>query len=461
MQPTSNYILAIGSICLSTFLATLLVHSSTIAIPAISRDLGISADQISWLPLGLVLGNAICQFPAARLGERFGKKSIYLAGLYLGILASLLAGIADNSLALIAARFLHGAGNAMIFGAGLALIFDLAPEDKRTAYTGWTTAAAYVGITSGPLVGGIIIEHLSWRWVFLLPAPLFLLTALPGQALLPARETADSKHKLDISGTALYAGAMILLAIALSDVTGDNALLLGGLGCLTMVIFLVHQQNATESLLDLDLMHNNRAFSMATIVIFLFQVTIYSIPYALTLFLQYVHALEPREAGFILMLQAICTVCTTLFTDRLVSRFSYGKVIYAGLATGLAAVVLLALVALSPNLYLPILALVLAGIAAGLIETPLTSLMMGSVGENERGSASATMFTMRMLGAFASVGIISILLGVYLGDMVLSPASSDSLITAIASYFALSTVTLLAAIVCFRLTVRAHRRSQS
>jgi MFS family permease len=196
-------------------------------------------------------------------------------------------------------------------------------------------------------------------------------------------------------------------------------------------------------------------------VIFLFQVTIYSIPYALTLYLQYVHELEPREAGFILMLQAICTVCTTVFTPRLVARFSYASVIYTGLATGLAAVMVLALITLSPSLYLPLLAPVLAGIAAGLIETPLTSLMMGSVSQSERGSATATMFTMCMLGAFSSVGIISFLLSLYLGEVVISRTNSDQLISAIGSYFALSTLTVLAALVCFRFTVRAHRRSRT
>ena len=391
-------------ICLGTFLGTLLVHSSTLAIPAIAESLLLPANTLGWIPLALVIGNVIAQFPAAELGDRLGRKPVFLGGLLLCATASSVAGSAADITTLISARFLQGVGNAAIFATGLALVFDISPEAERVKLTGFSTAVAYVGITSGPLVGGLIISHFDWRAVFYIPVPLFV-----GAAVL---------------------GCFLLSNPAPHPQSGAR----GGLRALF-----------------------SPAFTWASLAIVLFNFALFSIPFALTLFLQYVQALSPQQAGFIIMLQAVSTATMAALSGSVTRIFSSLSLIFTGLALGLFALLLFWLMTMTPALWLAMCALVMVGIAAGLLETPLLTLMMGSVETHLRGKASAALNTMRMLGSFSSVAVISMLISYYLRDAVLDRESHGRLLSAMGMYFLWGAVTVIAAMACLGLAVRARR----
>ena len=172
--------LSLGIIILGCFMAPLLVHS----LPWPSR---LSPTTWHWMPVpsaGLPwlwsLATLVLCYRLARLGDRFGRKRLFMLGLLLAALASLLGALAQNSLGLMLCRFLQGMGNAIIFGNGLALINGITPIERRGRVTGIYAAFCYLGIVSGPLMGGYVIEHFSWRMVFFLPAPVLLLAALVG-----------------------------------------------------------------------------------------------------------------------------------------------------------------------------------------------------------------------------------------------------------------------------------------
>lgn len=449
--------LSLTVICVGSALAPLLVHSSTLGIPAIARELALDARTLSWFPLATVIGNAMFQFPAARLGDRFGRKRLFALGLLIAALASGLAAMSATGWAIIACRFFQGIGNAIIFATGVALVADIAPESQRTRALGIYMAACYLGITGGPLFGGVVIEHLGWRAVFYLPVPLLVLTSAICFLVLRWEAHGDRERRLDFTGVLIYGIAIACIAPALQDITGRwNAIALGA-GLLFLAVFSIDQYRKPHALVDVRLLIHNARFGLACLTVFFVNASTFSIPFVMTLYLQFVRALSPQDTGLVLMLQAILTSVVSPLAGRLCEYFAEHTIAYAGLAcVGAGLAVFAALAGSTPIVLVP-LALILVGGGLGLFEPLAMNFTLSAIGIEHRGGAAALVNSTRVLGSFVSLGLISAYLSLAVGPVVISAAVRDGLSTSVQWYFlgALVTIALAAFTVArIRATVR-------
>ena len=428
--------LAFAIICLGSFLAPLLVHSSTLGIPAMSKSLDMDASAISWFPLALVVGNAIAQFPAGRLGDMFGHNRVFVAGLLIAATASLLGGLAINGAMVTAARFMQGVGNAAIFATAMALISDLYSVEQRGKIMGVYLAIGYLGVTGGPLFGGLVIGLFGWRPVFLIPVAFFILAAIAGHYRLPPKKAYGvNPQRFDFTGTLLYGLAIAITASSLLriDDKGSSLALFAGLALLGL--FVLHQRGKLHPLIDFRLFLENRTFGFSCLVLLFLQGGIYAVPFVATLYLQYIQALSPQSAGLILMLQAVSTAIIALFSGRFIGRVSNVRLIAIGIGMGLAGMLFIILAETGTNFALIPMGLVAIGACAGLVETPAINFMMGCVAEDQRGSASAALNSARMFGSLVGISAISALMNLYLGDTMITPAVYAELALAVQGYF--------------------------
>ena len=440
--------LSTGIIILGCFIAPLLVHSSTLAIPAIARDLALDARTISWFTMTLVIGNVSFMLPAARLGDRYGRKRLFVLGMLLAALASLLGAVAQDSLTLMACRFFQGMGNAIIFGNGLALINGITPVEKRGRVTGIYAAFCYLGIVSGPLMGGYVIDHFNWRMVFFIPVPILLLASLVGAVSLKWERFGNRDSRFDISGSIIYTLAILLLAPGVQNINTLTGQLTIALGLTLLAGFCWQQMVKSDPLIELGLFVRNRLFGFSCLATLFIYVGLFSLPFIITLYLQYIKAISAQAAGLILISQAIFTALVATFSGLLSERYSSHYIAISGVFIVACGLLLLCRIDAGSSLLEVIAALCLIGVGAGLIDTPIIHAALGTVTVEHLGSASAAINTMRMMGGFISIGILSALLNIQIGDALITPAVYDELLVVVHWYFVLSIGFALCAAAC-------------
>src|SRR3954463_13755728 len=231
------------------FMVTLDNLVVTMALPSIRADLGASVEDLEWTVNAYTLTFAVLLLPAAALGDRFGRRRLFLGGLALFTLASAAAALAPGTGALVFARALQGAGAAVIAPLSLTIRADAYPAERRGMALGVWAGVTGFGVAVGPLLGGLVVEGLAWQWIFWLNVPV-------GLALLPVawrglRESRGPAQRLDVVGVALAAGGLVGVVLGPVRGTGDgwtSALVLGSwaAGIVLLAAFVAWERGAAE-----------------------------------------------------------------------------------------------------------------------------------------------------------------------------------------------------------------------
>src|ERR1043166_236021 len=191
----------------------------TLALPSIGKDLGGTVVTLGWVATAYVLGLTICVIPFGRLADIRGRGRIYAVGVSLFTLASALCGLSPSLNVLIANRFLQGVGAAMMAGNSIALLTSVFPANERGKILGINTATVYIGLSVGPSLGGLLVQHLGWRSVFYVNVPIGIIVVLLAMFKLQ-RDNVDAKaERLDPLAIVTYGAAlsMIVLGLTLSE----------------------------------------------------------------------------------------------------------------------------------------------------------------------------------------------------------------------------------------------------
>ena len=330
---------------------------------------------------------------------------------------------------------LQGVGTAFIFSSAVALVMSVPPDDQKVRIMGIYIAIAYLGIVTGPVFGGFIIEQFHWRWVFFIPGAALILVAVLGIFFLHWERFGDRNTRLRALDTFLYIAALCLIAFGVYDAQhlSGQLMLVGGLASFTA--FFWFQSKRRDPLLQVKLFINNPIFTILGIAHFLTYCCILALPFTLTLYLQYIKALGAQTAGFILLAQAVCTVVVAPFSGWLSDRVRTRYLIFGGMLFFVIAEIMLAFISASTPIWLIVLPLGMIGIAIGLMDSPILHTSMKTVDDKLLGSASATMNMLRTMGGFISIGIVSFLMGRQLGNQEIKPELYDQLMLVLQQFF--------------------------
>ncbi|WP_327234996.1 MFS transporter [Streptomyces sp. NBC_01317] len=381
----------------------------TTALPSIRADLGGALEDLEWTVNAYTLTFAVLLMFGAALGDRFGRRKLFLIGLTIFTGASAAAALAPGIDALIAARAVQGVGAAIMMPLTLTLLTAAVPAERRGAALGIFGALTGLAVASGPLIGGTLTEHLSWQWIFWLNVPIGL--ALLPLARLRLQESRAPHARLDVPGTLLISGGLFGLVYALVNANADgwtSSTVLIGLfgGSALLVAFVLHGIRRPDAMLPMRLF-KDRAFSGINAASLLMFLGMFGSIFLLSQFLQSVVGYSPTEAGLRMLpwtgMPLLVAPLAGILSDRIGGR----PVVVAGLAlqaVGLGWFATVIAPDVSYGAQLP--GLILSGIGMGLYFAPAASLVMSSVRPAEQGIASGANNALREVGGALGIAIL-------------------------------------------------------
>ena len=434
------------AVATAEFLTTFMVSSVNIALRAIDDDWHVSAVALSWISLAYILMIAALLMPAGRLADIYGRKRFFLLGLAIFSLFAFASAAAPSAPVLIALRVLQGVGTGMLYACTSAMVTLAYPPEQRGRALGIQVAGVYLGFTLGPFLGGVIIDHLGWRMVFVVGGVLgVLICLLAGWRLRRIEWKEPRRAHFDVIGSAVWAVALTMFLIGLSLLPTAVGWVLTAGGVAGIGGFLWRETRTADPILNIDLFRRNRVFAYSNGATFICYAATYAMSFLVSLYLEYNKGLSAQAAGVVLVTGTVVQTVFSPIAGRVADRFNARRVGSAGLVVCVFGLVMLAFLGGASQYWYIILTLCVLGFGFAFFATPLIHAIMGSVDRSYAGVASATIATMRMTGQNISMGLATLVLAVFVGRHPIGTADYPHLLTSIhVTFAALAGVCLLA-----------------
>ena len=414
--------------------------SVSIALPNIGSAFSMDAILLSWVATSFLLAAAMFLVPVGRFADIHGRKKVFTAGTAVFTLASLLAGLAPSATVLIAARILQGMGGSMISGTGVAILTSVFPAQERGRVLGINVAAVYLGLSLGPSIGGVLTQQLGWRSVFLVTVPLGVVVIAFVLWLLDGEWAEARGESFDLVGSVIYALALIALMYGFSELPALQGAILILCGIVGFGVFGAWELRSQSPVVDLKLFVNNRAFTFSNLAALIHYSAVYAVTFLLSLYLQYIKALTPQQAGFVLIFQPVIQFISSPAAGKLSDRIEPRILASLGMTLTATGLFLLIFLGSGTPLWVIITVLILLGTGYGLFSSPNMNAIMSSVERKSYGVASGMLATMRLIGQMLSMGIATILFALYLGRVEITPDLYPAFLTSAKAAFGISTV---------------------
>lgn len=392
-----------------------------VALPTVQRTFDATSSQLQWIVDAYVVVFAGLLLTMGSLGDRFGRKRALVAGLLIFGAASVFAAQAGGAGQLIAARAVMGTGSALIMPATLSIVVDVFPREERGKAIGIWAAVAGLGIGLGPLLGGLLLEHLWWGAVFLINVPVVAIALGTGGFLVP--ESRDLRpRRADVPGAVLSMGAVTALVYAIIEAPSAGWLAfstLAAIGASLVLIgfFVWRELTVPHPMLDLRFFRNPR-FSAGTAAIGIAFFALFGTIFLLTQYLQFVQGYSALEAGIRTTPLALGVAVGAGRSNRMVGRFGLRRVVAAG-QVGLG-LVLASMMFWTPDTTYWIVGgtVLLMAFFTGNVMAPATNSVMSAIPESHAGVGSAMNDVTRQVGGALGVAVIgSVLNTVYRGSV--------------------------------------------
>ncbi|MFJ9440540.1 MFS transporter [Kitasatospora sp. NPDC101235] len=404
-----NLWVPIGALLLAMLLAALDQTIVSTALPTIVSDLG-GLEHLSWVVTAYLLASTAATPLWGKLGDMYGRKRFFQASIVIFLIGSMLCGIAQNMGELIAFRALQGLGGGGLIVLSQAIVGDLVAPRDRGRYQG--LFGAVFGVTSvlGPLLGGLFVDHLSWRWVFYINLPIGVVALVVIAAVLHGVEV-RREHRIDYPGTVLIAAVAtcLVLMTSLGGTTWAwsswQIVGLGVLGLVLLLAFVLVERTAVEPVLPLRLFRS-RTFSLVAVISFVVGFAMFGALTYLPTFLQVVHRVSPTMSGIHMLPMVLGMLLTSIGSGQIVARTGHYRVFpIAGTAVTTVGLLLLSrLDEHSSTAEMSVYFLVF-GLGLGLVMQVLVLIVQNSVGYEDLGVATAGATFFRSIGASFGVSI--------------------------------------------------------
>jgi EmrB/QacA subfamily drug resistance transporter len=381
------------------------------------------------------LAAAVFLVPFGKLADIHGRKKVFLAGILVYTASSLLCAMSASVSVLIGFRILQGIGAALIFGTSVAILTSVFPPGQRGRALGINTASTYLGLSLGPVLGGLLTQQFGWRSIFLVNLPLGLIIIAFVLAMLKGEWAEAKGERFDLFGAAFYGLTLIGIMLGFSRLPQKTGFLLFATGIILAAGFVLREMRAASPLLKIDLFRKNRVFAFSNLAALINYSATFAVGFFVSLYLQYLKGLSPRSAGLILIAQPAMMTIFSPFAGRLSDKIEPRIVASLGMAISSLGLLLLAFLRGDTALTFVIASLAVLGFGFALFSSPNTNAVMSSVEKKFYGVASATLGTMRLVGQTLSMGIAMLIFGALVGRIQITPANQGSFLQAVRTGF--------------------------
>jgi len=434
--------------CTALFMAMLDNLVLGVALPSIQEDFGATMSDLEWFMNAYTLAFAVLLIPFSVLGDSIGRKKVFLAGVVVFTLGSLLSGLSETSIGLILSRALQGVGGAAIVPLSLTLVNAAFPPEKRAAAIGLWSGISGLGLSIGPLVGGLIMEGAPWQMIFYINVPVGIAAFAFGLKWL--RDSRGTRKPLDPVGVILLTAGLFGIIFGLergnSEGWGSVAVLAAlGTGVLLLAIFYLWEKRRSGPFVRFELFRNKN-YALYVFAGFWMNAGVFGAIFLLTLFLQQAQGYSPLGAGLREMAWTTMTMIAAPLAGLAIGRFGSKRILLAGLALQAVALAWFALLLFAEGADFPfahmLAPMMLAGTGMGLSFTPLSHGLLSSVPDNAAGEASGIGNATRELGGVFGIAIGGLIF--QSGAAITSPAQfAEHLVPSLATGALMMTVALL------------------
>lgn len=407
---------ALWALVLGFFMIMVDTTIVTVATPAIIEDLHAEVNSVVWVTSAYLLAYAVPVMIMGRLGDRFGPKNLYLIGMVVFTLASLWCGLTSSIEGLIIARVVQGFGASMITPQTMAIITRIFPAERRGQAMALWGATAGVALLVGPLLGGILVDALSWEWIFFVNVPVGIAGIALAMRNVPALPT--HQHRFDWLGVVLSGLGMFLLVFGIQEghqydwgkVTGFITvpmLIVGGL--VVLVLFVLWQHvNRQEPLVPLRLFRD-RNYSLSNVAISAISFTFTALGFPLMLYAQLVRGYSPTESALLMVPMALMSIVLAPPVGKLTDRVHPRHLCGVGFATvGISLVWLSRVTTPESAVWEILLPMALMGAGSAAIWAPLGATATRNLPMADAGAGSGVYNATRQVGAVLGAAAIAL-----------------------------------------------------
>jgi EmrB/QacA subfamily drug resistance transporter len=409
-NPETRKWFTLGAVSFGLFMIMLDNTVVNVALPAIQRDLGVDLSELEWIVAGYALTFAAFMLTGGKLADYYGRRLVFVVGIVVFTLASLGCGLANGGSVLIAARIVQGVGAALMNPATLSIISATFPPRQRGMAIGIWAGVSAMALAIGPLVGGLITEHISWNWIFFINVPVGVLAVVASFLLIDESRDTRAKQSLDVWGLATSGIGLFALTYGLIEANTygwGSARIVGSfvVAVVMLTAFVQVERRGRVPMLDLSLFRN-ATYTGANVVMLLVALAMFGVFFFVSLYMQNVLGYSAVQAGaaFLPMTVLIALVApvTGRFSDRFGSRwFMTGGLVLLGLQLlyfsrfGVSA----RYVELLPGF-------VVGGFGMAMTMTPSAAAAMRAVPADLAGVGSAVLNSARQVGGSLGIAVI-------------------------------------------------------
>jgi EmrB/QacA subfamily drug resistance transporter len=432
----------LGAVAVGLFMIMLDNTVVNVAVPSIQRDLGVGLSELQWIVTGYALSFAALMLTGGKLADMLGRRRIFVIGIVIFTISSLFCGLADTGQSLIAWRIVQGVGAALMNPATLAIISATFPPRQRGMAIGIWAGVSALALAIGPLVGGLLTEHLSWSWVFFVNVPVGVFGVAASYLLIDESRDMSEEQRLDLAGLVTSGLGLFALTYGLIEANTygwSSARIVGSFVAAAVLLgtFVALELRQRLPMLDLTLFRNG-TFAGANVVILMVGLAMFGVFFFVSLYMQNILGFSAVQAGAAFLPMTVLIILVAPIAGKLSDRIGSRWLMTGGMTLIGAQLLYYSTLGVHANFWDLLPALLVGGVGMSLTMTPSAAAIIGSVPTDKSGVGSAVMNTMRQIGGSIGVALIGAIIAAKVGDRRSPEAFVDGFSTAlvVASGFA-------------------------
>ncbi len=423
---------------LTSFMGPFMISSVNVALPAIQKDLKMTAVQLGWVATAYLLAMAVGLIPAGKLADIHGRKKVFSIGLVVYTTGATAAAFVHTTAWFLFLRVIQGLGASLFVTTGMAILTSIFPPRKRGRAIGVYVSAVYVGLSVGPFIGGFLTQQFSWRSIFAAMFPLGVGSIAVTHAFLKGEWADPRSRRLDMVGCLIYAGAILSLVYGATVMPSPLGCTLIPAGSFGLVLFFRQQRRSPHPVFEVSLFVENRTFTFSSLAALLNYSATFAVTFMMSLYLQYIKGMTPQTAGVVLMAQPAIMAIFSPLAGRLSDHVEPRLLATGGMTITALGMAVFTQLHTNSSVTGIVGNLVLLGFGFALFSSPNMNAIMGAVARKDYGIASGAVATMRLLGQMVSMAIATAVLALLVGHRAITPDNYARFLTGARVVFTVS-----------------------
>ena len=450
----------LGALAFALFMIMLDNTVVNVALPSIQRDLGICLTELEWTVNAYALTFAVLMLSGGKLADFFGRRRVFLIGLAIFTLSSLVCGLATTGGTLIGARTVQGVGAALMMPATLSIISATFPPHQRGMAIGIWAGVSAMALAIGPLIGGLVTEHIAWSWIFFLNVPIGVVGLIVGRLVIDESRDTSREQRLDIPGLLASAVGLFALTFALIEANSygwTDPVIVGlfALSAVALAAFVLLERHQRSPMLDLSLFRSS-TFAGANVVALLVTLAMFGVFFFMSIYMQNILGYSATKTGAAFLPMTILIILIAPIAGKSSDRIGSRALMTVGMLCLAASLAIFSRLGLDSTFWDIFPGLIVGGFGMALVMTPMTAAALGSVPVEKSGVGSGVLNTFRQVGGALGIAVMGAIVASYV-DLSGGRPDPASFIDGFQVALLVSAVFALLGAVIAAATIRKHR----